>query len=425
MNALHRALALVPLMVAASGCGHLAEGTRDIVGLTHEPVRTEGGASGNTLGRQMRAARAELDQSISDVVTTTDSERAERMTEHAAWESARKDRIERARRGPVEAMATALTAIGREPEPSVPADARELIERAEVYYHLGRLTMRSQCEAYMQALATVDSETTFGQDLANNFFDTATVAATVSQSPAIWATGLSATQNSFNSVSGSTERFLLLSESVGALRERVLQRMDDAVGTPPSFNTTNATRGVALDFARQAIEAVQRYGAPCTEGGIRQIISDALTEPEIAQQAAQQRELSYRADIRVLINNNRDKDQQPYEVNDRDLRLLLLYAGARGETTEPSTTLERQIRVELPYLAGMLPENMNQLLYFINQISHLPGNRLRNDLATLREELLNAAAQQGPSPPPPAQPPAQQGGETPGTPPGGGGEPPG
>lgn len=414
MNFLNRAVALAPLLIAASGCGHLAEGTRDLVGLNQEPVRTEGDESTRALGRELVRARQQLDAGISEVVTTTDSERAAMVRQRAERERERQER--RTEGGMIGGVIATVGAIMADSEPPpLPADANDLIERAEVYYHLGRLTMRSQCEGYMQALATVDSETTFGQDLANNFFDTATVAATVSQSPVIWATGLSATQNSFNSVSGSTERFLLLSESVGALRERVLQRMDDAVGTPPSFSTASATRGAALDIARQSIEAIQRYGAPCTEGGIRQIIADALTGPEIAQLAVQQRELHYRESIRNLINSGGNK----YEVNDRDLRLLLLYAGARGETTEPARTLLAQINIELPYLAALSPQDKNQLYYFINQVSHLPGSRLRDDMATLRQELLNAAAQRAAQPTPTPTPTPEQSpqGSAPGAPP--------
>ena len=291
MNLLQRAVALAPLMAVAAGCSTLAEGTRDLVGLSQEPVRTESERTTAALVRELADARQQLDSGIHEVVTNNDDERAAKVAERDRWEQTRAQRQE-TRDGPIAAVFSGVGAMmSDQTPPHVPADARELIERAEVYYHLGILTMRSQCEGYMQSLATVDSETTFGQDLANNFFDTATVAATVSQSPSIWATGLSATQNSFNSVSGSTERFLLLSESVGALRERVLQRMTDAIGTPPSFGSANATRGSALQIARQAVEAIQRYGAPCTEGGIRLIIAEALTDSSIARQAIMEREL--------------------------------------------------------------------------------------------------------------------------------------
>lgn len=390
MNASQRALALVPALLAVTGCGHLAEGTRDFVGLDEQPIRTEGHQSAENLGDQLRDARADLNQGIQDVVQISSDER--------------RDIAAGNQRDPQRGFMGILPGAAPARVPDGPSD---LVERAEVYYHLGRLTMRSQCESYMQALATVDSETTFGRDLANNFFDTATVAATISQSPVLWATGLSATQNSFNSVSGSTERFLLLSDSVGALRERVLQRMDDAVGRPPTFALTNqeVTRGFALDMARQAVEAIQRYGAPCTEGGIRQIIADALG-PQIGQEATQRRNEAFVESIRGIVAKHGS-----YPLADRDLGLLYLYSMTRGDTTPEAQNLLAEIQLLLPYLGenGLNGTDRNLLFYNIQQIASAESSPLRNGAAALRREVLDArAARQGSAPAAPEPPPVPQ-----------------
>lgn len=361
MNASQRALALVPSLLAVTACANIADRARNFVGLNEQPVRTEGSGSADYMERQVALARDKLNVDIGKLV---------------------------AREGNV-----------------TPAS---LVEQSEEYFHLGRLAMRSQCESYMQTLASVDSQTTFGRDLANNFFDTATVAATISQSPVLWATGLSATQNSFNSVSGSTERFLLLTDSVGALRERVLRRMDDAVGTPPAFDSNRATtsRATAIDMARQAIEAVQRYGAPCTEGGIRQIIADALSGPQIGQEAVQRRNEAYVESIRGILAKHGS-----YPLADRDLGLLYLYSMTRGDTTDVAQNLLAEIQLLLPYLGenGLNGTDRNLLFYNIQQIASVESSPLRNGAATLRREVLDArAARQGSAPATPEPQPVPQ-----------------
>lgn len=254
--------------------------------------------------------------------------------------------------------------------------------------------MRSQCESYMQTLASVDGQTTFGRDLANNFFDTATVAATISQSPSLWATGLSSVQNSFNSVSGSTERFLLLTESVGALRERVLARMEAEEGAALDFDVYRdraSTDAVALDVARRSLLAVQRYGAPCTEAGIRLIISEALANNSIADQAQLSRYQSYVQVVQDIINEGVEKDER-HEIDDVELRVLYLWAiTAASDASTDAGKVHAQIeQVRLPYVGEITDGDVkNRLSYHVQQAA-AQNDAVRNDIESLRNELLAA-----------------------------------
>lgn len=244
----------------------------------------------------------------------------------------------------------------------------------------------------MQTLASVDGQTTFGRDLANNFFDTATVAATISGSPSIWATGLSTTQNSFNSISGSTERFLLLTESVGALRERVISRMEASEGTPIQFdaNRDAITSASALDMARRAIEAVQRYGAPCTEAGIRLIVTEALATNDIGRQAQRSRYESYLDTLHRVINEGEEKGEQ-HEIGDAEVRLTYLWAISAGaDVSTDAGKVRSQIEtINLPFLGALTAEQKSRVSYYAQQaIGDRPD--LRNDFESLRDELLAA-----------------------------------
>lgn len=365
MNAYQRALALVPSLVAITGCQYFAGVTRDAVGLDETPVRTEPFQDENRLIGAGLVARAELYQKIEQLVAAPTD-----------------------------------------------ANAEEVFHRAEQYYHLGRLAFRSQCEGFMQTLASVDGQTTLGQNLANNFFDTATVAATVTQSPVMWATGLSVAQNAFNGVSESTERYVLLSDSVGALRERVLGSMeaDEGADGPdfdqyrPGDNRQRVTAAAALNLARQSIEAVQRYGAPCSEGGIRQIIAEALGGDELRQQAARTRQQSYADVIRSIINTNVPQGEAGFSVTEGGYRLLYLWALSRGENAAEETRGAReQIEHELSYLGPLKEQEQARLSYFVQQLgAQRPA--IASDLDALRTEVLARRAareQQAPTEPAP------------------------
>jgi len=298
MKGWKRAIALAaaaPALVTAGGCAQIGNWTRQAAGLDQNPVRTEydSGRPSAGLYRSGYDARSRLAEAIQALVNPGDSN---------ATDAAR---------------------------------SQAVFQRAEEFYHVGRLAMRSQCESFMQTLASVDGQTTFGRDLANNFFDTATVAATISNSPTMWATGLSATQNSFNSIGGSTERFLLLTDSVGALRERVILRMEASEGEPPPFDDykndngtpdDTITSAVALDMARQSIEAVQRYAAPCTEAGIRLIIAEALSGDGLERDANRANQRSYMDAIHNIINDGTPEGQAAYTVTEQELRWLYVWA---------------------------------------------------------------------------------------------------
>ncbi|MEQ1707117.1 MAG: hypothetical protein ABL864_02160 [Terricaulis sp.] len=370
MNASQRALALIPSLLAVTACQHLADFTRDAVGLDETPVRTEPFQDDNTLIDAGRDARARLHLEIGALVAA--------------------------------------------PNDAKDAKARDVFRRAEEYYHIGRLAFRSQCEGFMQTLASVDGQTTLGQNLANNFFDTATVAATVTQSPVMWATGLSVTQNAFNSVSESTERYVLLSDSVGALRERVLGSMAAGEGAegpnfdryrPGAADSTPLTPAVALSLARQSIEAVQEYGAPCTEGGIRQIIADALGGDELRQQAARTRNQSYADAIRSIINTNVPQGEAGFSVTEEGYRLLYLWTLSRGENAADETRgVREQIEHELSYLGPLKEQEQARLSYFVQQQFATQRREVSSYLGTLRTEVLARRAlreEQAPTEPAP------------------------
>ncbi len=352
--------AIGPAALAMAGCTTIGNIARSTVGLDERPLRTESTNSAHYLRDAELHARDHLNQSIQSLVST--------------------------------------------PPRATP---RALADEAEQYYYLGRLAMRSHCESFMQTLASVDSQTTFGRDLANNAFDTATVGATISHSPTLWATALSTLQTSFNSLSGSAERFLLMTDSVGALRERVLQKMDDSAGTPPLFETyrNSVTTAQALDLTRQAIEGVQRYGAPCTEGGIRLIIAEALTGPQIADLAQSERTDAFIEQIRALVNKHGQ-----YAVSTHDLQLLYLYSQNRGATDADGTALLQQIRLALPYLPEFESQSghseLNSLLYAIQQVATLEGPRLTSGTDQIKHDLI-AAGQAASSSAAPAAPPRQ------------------
>ncbi|MBY0565173.1 MAG: hypothetical protein K2P58_13430 [Hyphomonadaceae bacterium] len=362
MKAWKRAAALAPALIAAAGCETIGNTTRDWAGLDESPVRTEydDGRPAGGLPRAGNDARDNLVSAIRELVGGGSAISAEVQTRRA----------------------------------------HAVFARAEEYYHVGRLAMRSQCESFMQTLASVDGQTTFGRDLANNFFDTATVAATISNSPTIWATGLSATQNSFNSISGSTERFLLLTDSVGALRERVVHRMESAESDTPSFAEyknddgslkDSVTSAVALDMARQSVEAVQRYGAPCTEAGLRLIIAEALSTNGIARQAQEARQRSSVEVLESIINTTTVEGQERYVVRTRDLQLMYVWALTAGEEEPEGETgkIRNQIEFELPYLAALRGGDESRVSYYVQQIaSERP--QLRDAVGAVRAELLAA-----------------------------------
>lgn len=360
METWKRALALAPALVAAAGCANLGEWTRDAVGLDQDPVRTEyddGAPHPDTLAHAGFRSRQALICAIDAMVNQSG------------------DRPGMCR------------GVG-----SGDASAQEVVARAEEYYHIGRLALRSQCESFLQTLASVDGQTTYGRDLANNFFDTATVAATVSQSSPIWATGLSATQNSFNSVSGSTERFLLLTESVGALRQRVVDRMEAEEGPPLNFDhyRNDPTNAAALDVARRALQAVQRYGGPCTEAGIRLIISEALATNDIGRQAQRSRYESYLDTLHRVINEGVDKGEQR-EFGDAEVRLAYLWAISAGaELSTDAGKVRNQIEtVNLSLLAELTDDQKSRVSYYVQQaIGDRPD--LGSDFESLRDELLAA-----------------------------------
>jgi hypothetical protein len=374
METWKRALALTPALLAVVGCETIGNTTRDWAGLDESPVRTEydDGRPAGGLARSGFEARDRLVDAIQALVSPSPTSRD--------------------------------TETNR---------AKAVFERAEEFYHVGRLAMRSQCESFMQTLASVDGQTTFGRDLANNFFDTATVAATISNSPTIWATGLSATQNSFNSISGSTERFLLLTDSVGALRERVILRMEASEGDEPPFANYRETDGslkstvtsaVALDIARQSIEAVQRYGAPCTEAGLRLIIAEALSNNGIAREAAEARQRTNVQVIEAIINANSVEGQQPYVVRMRDLQLMYVWALTAGEIDDETDTakVREQIEFELPYLGSLKGGDSSRLSYYVQQ-SAAERPQLREAVDQVRREMLEAyrtrtAANEGAAP---------------------------
>jgi|CXWL01.1.fsa_nt_gi hypothetical protein len=369
MNAYQRALMLAPVLIAASGCQGIARYTRDFVGFDERPVRTEPIQDSNPLIGAGEDARTKLYAGVRSLIGGSET-------------------------------------------------AANVYTLAEQYYHIGRLAYRSQCEGFMQTLASIDGQTTLGQDLANNFFDTATIAATVSQSPAMWATGLSATQNSFNGVSESAERYLFLTDSVGALRERVLLRMQESEGDdPPPFeqyrpggdDAAPLTATVALNLARQSIEAVQRYGAPCTEGGIRQIIAEALGGDGLRQQAAQARNQSFADAIRSIINTNVPQGEAGFSVTDDGFRLLYLWAQSRGENAAQETrNVREQIEHELSYLEPLKQQEQARLSYFVQQMAR-QRPAISEDIDELRAAVIaRRAAREAQAPTEPAPEPKDE-----------------
>ena len=364
MNAYQRALMLAPALIAVTGCQGIARYTRDFVGFDERPVRTEPIQDNNPMIEAGVSARTNLYAGVRKLIAGEET-------------------------------------------------AANVYALAEQYYHIGRMAYRSQCEGFMQTLASIDGQTTLGQDLANNFFDTATIAATVSQSPAMWATGLSATQNSFNGVSESAERYLFLTDSVGALRERVLMSMQASEGAdPPPFEQYRPgvegaqplTQTAALNLARQAIEAVQRYGAPCTEGGIRQIIAEALGGDGLRQQAAQARNQSFAEVIRSIINTNVPQGEAGFSVTDEGYKLLYLWALSRGDNAaEETRNVRDQIEHELPYLGQLKEQEKARLSYFVQQMS-TQRPAIAADLDALRAAVIARRAareQQAPTEPTP------------------------
>lgn len=269
------------------------------------------------------------------------------------------------------------------------------------------MAMRTQCEAFMQALAGVDSQQSYGRDLANNFFDVATIAATVSQSPAMWATGLSTTQTTFNSVSVSTERYLMLTDSVGALRQRVLDEMEKGVVEPDFAAARDGAPGRlgrALNIARQSIAAVQAYGSACTEGGIRLVISEALTASPIATIAEFDRTEGYRSEIQRLVREALPADQRSgFRIGSRDVSLLFLYSYMIRQT-EPNPDLPA-VRAAIPYIDNMGANDRQLLLSYVTLLSALEGQgaAIRSEAQTIETQFRQARLQ-----PPAQEQPAQE-----------------
>lgn len=358
---------IAPALIAMGGCASLGEMARDTVGMKQEPVRTESDQSVRAIVGAREAARNALDAQIVLV-----AESVGRPTPPA-----------------------------RNEQPPPQSSADRLIELAAVYYHVGRLSVRTQCEAFMQTLAGVDSQQAFGRDLANNLFDTATIIATVSQSPSAWATGLSTSQSSFNSVSVSTERYLMLTDSVGALRERVLEKMDENIAVPDFEAARNAQEGkvaAALNVAREAVLAVHAYGAPCTEGGIRLLISEALTASPVAVIAHSSRVEVIMEEIRQLVADQLPEDQrEQFTLGSRDLHLLYFYSLVR-DTRNPALP---QLRAALPYVATMSDDDRQSLFNYISllattggQESYLESGKRALDREFLAARQAQAAEQQ-------------------------------
>lgn len=335
-------LALVLAAASLGGCSHVASATREFAGLNEEPVSTEHDTAVEDHTLMERHLRAQL---IADMLVVA---RGEADGTGAATEfSLNLTELP-------EGVRDAFNELkdGRTSNNQRSISQGEFVREASAYYSFGRTAFKSRCELFLQALATVDGQISYGRDLGNNFLDAATILATAFNSPAGYALGISTAQGSFNSVYGSMERYLMLTDSVGPLRERVLEAMELAETPELEFKDSDDIQ-VSVRNARLAISQVQNYGVTCSEAGLRQIIGDALREEPTLESVTQ----AGRA--RSLVSGIEDAIQSvpgfgEYNVSDSDLYLLYAYIIS-----------DRQDQNEIRLIETGLPQHNNRSLLTI------------------------------------------------------------
>lgn len=390
MNTFVRA-ALLMSVAGLGACANLAHQTRDFVGLSDEPVRTEDEHDIETLSNMERTLRAQL---LADMLvvargtrTPTDATNAD-----ASYQLTLSHLPENVRT--VFANLSDGRTSGEDDAQVRTISARDFAREAEAYHSFGRAAFRGRCELFLQTLASVDGQISYGRDLGNNIFDAATILSTAFDSPVGYAIGISTTQSTFNSVYGSMERYLMLTDSVGPLRERVVEAME-AVDTEELNFEPEQDPALLVNSARLGINHVQNYGAICSEAGLRQIIGDALrdNQPTLERELDGRRAALLRQEIEEVIGTLPGFEN--YNVSDPDLQLLYAFI------VLDRTDAQRQLigaglprRNDTPLLSALSnPNNREQLNSIIRAVTALSEiepykSTFRAGAETVRQQAL-------------------------------------